>query len=154
MFSYFSLKFSLYIVLEAKCVRNCKSETHLWAHYPLRENKLSKFGIYRPCSWEMRTVKARHLNHPLCLLTNRSGLPVLSANWQIEANCLFSQCSAVDQRGGGGGSITLALHLPYQLSINRSLWQFRFTYCWFRNSGYFFCRQTTVHNVAFQWIFL
>ncbi len=28
VFSYFSLKLSLYIVLEAKCVRHWKSETH------------------------------------------------------------------------------------------------------------------------------
>jgi hypothetical protein len=28
VFSYFSLKFSHYIVLEAKCVGNWKSETH------------------------------------------------------------------------------------------------------------------------------
>jgi hypothetical protein len=37
VFSEFSLKFSHYIVLEAKCVGNWKRDTHWWAHYPVRE---------------------------------------------------------------------------------------------------------------------
>ncbi len=50
VFSYFWLKMSLYIVLEAKYVRNWKSEIHWWAHYLVRNKKMKKFGMYRPCS--------------------------------------------------------------------------------------------------------
>ncbi len=91
----FSLKFSLYIVSEAKCVRNWKCETHWWALYPLRETKLLKFGMVYPHSLSL--VYGPHLNHPLCLSTNRSGLPALSSCQPIEAGCRFSQLSAVDQ---------------------------------------------------------
>jgi hypothetical protein len=40
VFSYFSLKFSHCIVLEAKCVENWKFETHGWAYYLEGETKL------------------------------------------------------------------------------------------------------------------
>jgi hypothetical protein len=38
VFSDFSLKFSHYTVLEAKCVGNWKMEILWWAHHPVREN--------------------------------------------------------------------------------------------------------------------
>jgi hypothetical protein len=69
----------------------------IWSHYPVRETKLSKFGMYCPHSLEMSLAYGPHLNHPLHLLTNRSRLPVLSACRPIEAACRFSQLSAVDQ---------------------------------------------------------
>ncbi len=37
MFTYFSLKFSHYTVLEAKCVENWKSEIYWWAHHPVSQ---------------------------------------------------------------------------------------------------------------------
>jgi hypothetical protein len=51
VFLYFSLKFSYYIVLEAKWVGNWKSETHRWAHYPMRKPNLQNFAFIGPAYW-------------------------------------------------------------------------------------------------------
>jgi hypothetical protein len=48
---------SLYIVLEAKYVRNWKSEIHWWVHYLVRNKKMKKFGMYRPCSLGIRSAE-------------------------------------------------------------------------------------------------
>jgi hypothetical protein len=45
------LKFSHYIVLEAKYVGNWKSETHWWAHYQVRETKLQNIAFIGPAYW-------------------------------------------------------------------------------------------------------
>ncbi len=54
--------------------------------------------MFCPHSLEMSVAYGPHLNHPLGQLTNRSGLPVLSACRPIEAGCRFSQLSADDQQ--------------------------------------------------------
>jgi hypothetical protein len=92
VFSYFSLKFGHYIVLEAKCVGNWKSETHWWAHYPVqcrsKRNQTSKFCSYRPCLlvWE-----------PL--------LPLISCNARLPTNRgwpnILAQLSTEKQWVGG-----------------------------------------------------
>ncbi len=45
---------SLYIVLEAKYVRNWKREIHWWAHYLVRNKKIVNLCVYRPWSLDMR----------------------------------------------------------------------------------------------------
>jgi hypothetical protein len=73
------------------------SETHCWAHYPGRENKLSKFGVYRPWSRDVRIAKAPHLS-----LGCRP----------IGAGRIFSQLSAEKQWVGGGGVYYTRPYLP------------------------------------------
>jgi hypothetical protein len=52
---------SFYIVLEAKYIRNWKNETRCWTHYPVRDKKIVKFGVFRPWSLGMRSANAPHL---------------------------------------------------------------------------------------------
>jgi hypothetical protein len=135
VFSYFSLKFSLYIVLEAKCVGNWKSETHWWAHYPVKETKLQKFAFKDPAYWIWELL--RRLNDPpvdeekraagsLRLSTNRSRLPVLAT-----LSCrprgsghLFFQFSHEVLEKTALVSLIFDSCIPYQLNINRSQWRF------------------------------
>ncbi len=53
-FLYFLWKFSHCTVLEAKSVGSWKSEILWWAHYLVRNKKIVKFCVYRPCSLDMR----------------------------------------------------------------------------------------------------
>ncbi len=85
VFSDFRLKMSLYFVLEAKNVRNWKSEIHWWAHYLVRNKKIVKFCVYR--SLDMKSADTpqwfacRQIEAScgfLHLSTNKSGLPVLA----------------------------------------------------------------------------
>ena len=49
---------SLYIVLEAKYVRNWKNEAREWTHYPVRvKKKVGEFGVFRPWSLGMRSAE-------------------------------------------------------------------------------------------------
>jgi hypothetical protein len=59
VYTYFSLKFSHFIGLEAKCVGNWNSEPHWWALQSVKETKLC---IYRPCLLDMGTAKDPHLS--------------------------------------------------------------------------------------------
>ncbi len=95
VFYYISLKFSLYIVLEAKCVRHWKSETHWWAHWSLSSKRNQTVNIWHvlpPLTGDDSCV-CPDLNHPLHLLTYIKGLLVLPACRPIEAGCRFSQLS-------------------------------------------------------------
>ena len=86
---------SLYIVLEAKYVRNWKNEAREWTHYPMRIKKIVEFGVFRP--WSLG-YEIRRDPSILSLSTNRKELSVLSACRPIEVRCRLSQGSAVDQK--------------------------------------------------------
>jgi hypothetical protein len=55
---------SLYIVLEAKYVRNWKNEAREWTHYPVRNKKIVKYCEYRPCSRDVSPAPASHASPP------------------------------------------------------------------------------------------
>ncbi len=100
VFAYFSLKFSHYIVSEAKCVEEWKSETHWWAHYPVRETKLQNFEFVGPAYW---------IWEPLRFLISRNAR--LSS--KRRGSKILAQVSAEKQwegARGGGVCITLAPH--------------------------------------------
>ncbi len=110
MFSYFSLKFSHYIVLEAKCVGNWKSETHWWAHNLVRETKLQNFAFIGPAYWIWEP--------PRLLISRIARLFTIRGGPNI-----FAQLSAEKQYVGGGGDCVL--HLPPIAIKGAQAWDIR-----------------------------
>jgi hypothetical protein len=66
---------SLYIVLEAKYVRNWKNEAREWTHYPVRNKKIVKYCEYRPCSRDVSPAPASHASPPARPPTPRPARP-------------------------------------------------------------------------------
>ncbi len=134
MFSYFSLIFSHYTVLETKCVGNWKSEILWWAHHPVRETKLQYVAFIGPAYWIWDPLKPVK-DPPVDKSTNRSGLPVLSVCRPIEVGCRFSKARPSINRSGPNILVTCGrktvgwggggwLCITHAISINRRVWGF------------------------------
>ncbi len=136
MFSDFWLKMSLYIVLEAKYVRNWKNETRWWTHYPVRYKKKVKFGVFRPWSLGMRSAYVPHLPPtpavppapPPLLCPKQLTVPFPNHSCprlatETHRNYPWEIGLLVDGVGEGV-SLSHAPHFPYRLCINRRVWGF------------------------------
>ncbi len=125
MFSDFSLKFSHYTVLEAKCVGNWKSEILWWAHYLVRNKKIVKFCVYRPCSLDMRRAYASHAPPPPARPpTPPPGpSPPPRNTWPRHIGPTWEKGRLVDGVGEGESPVH-APRFPYRLGINGTVWGF------------------------------
>ena len=127
VFSDFSLKFSHYTVLEAKCVGNWKSEILWWAHYLVRNKKIVKFCVYRPCSLDMRRAYASHAPPPARPPTPRPARHPRNT-WPRHATETHRahqwEIGRLVDGVGEGESTAHAPRFPYQLGINGTVWGF------------------------------
>ena len=91
---------SLYIVLEAKYVRNWKNEAREWTHYPVRNKKIVKYCEYRPCSRNVSPAPASHASPPARPPTPRPARP--PAQHVAETRYRDSSGLSVRNRSPGG----------------------------------------------------
>jgi hypothetical protein len=135
VFSYFSLKFSHYTVLEAKCVENWKSEILWWAHYLVRNKKIIKLCVYRPCSLDMRRACASQAPprpappaRPPTPCPARPPLQhVAETRYRDSSGPPVRNRSPGGWGGGGRESHAHAPRFPYRLGINGTVWGFGLT---------------------------
>jgi hypothetical protein len=126
VFSDFSFKFSNYTVLEAKCVRNWKSEILWWAHYLVRNKKIVKFCVYRPWSLDM---SAAYAPRPLSPARPPPARPVPPRNtWPRHATETHRahqwEIGRLVDGVGEDASHMHAPRIPYRLGINGTVWGF------------------------------
>ena len=115
---------SLYIVLEAKYVRNWKNEAREWTHYPVRNKKIAKYCEYRPCSRDVSPAPASHASPPARPPNPRPARP--PAQHVAETRYRDSSCPPVRNRSPGDGvteyeSPAHAPRFPYRLGTHGTL---------------------------------
>ncbi len=138
---------SLYIVLEAKYVRNWNNETRWWTHYPVRDKKIIKFGVFRP--WSLGMTSAYALTSPPLQPPHPWPPRSVRRNSQLPFQTVLARDSLPRLIGitrekkvawwmgwGRGVSLSHAPRFPYWLCINRRVQVFGL---YLRTSMYIYC---------------
>ncbi len=111
-----------------KCVGNWKSEILRWAHYLVRNKKIVKFCVYRPCSLDMRHAYAS-CPPPPPPGPPPPARPVPPCNtWPSHATETHRayqwEIGRLVDGVGDGKSPAHAPRFPYRLGINGTVWGF------------------------------
>ncbi len=106
--------------LEAKCVGNWKSEILCWAHYLVRNKKIVKFCVYRPCSLDVRRAYASHAPP-----TPRPARPPPNTWLRHATETHLAHLWEIDRLVDGLGEGESPAHAPrfsYRLVIHGTVW--------------------------------